>query len=402
VTPEAEAPRAGLVGKIIAGSAKNPLITILFIAGLGIWGYFSLRRAPLDAIPDLSDAQVIVYTEWMGRSPDLVENQITYPVSTALRAAPGVKYVRGLSMLGMSFVYVIFEDGTDIYWARSRVLEYLNQVQGQLPEGVSPRLGPDATGVGWVLEYALVDRTGQHDLSELRSIQDWNLKYALQSVEGVAEVAPIGGFRKEYQVTVDPTKRLAYGVTVQQVMEAIRRSNEDVGGSVIELAGHENVIRGRGYVTSKADLEKVPLKLGANGTPVLVRDIGEVVIGPDIRRGVADLNGEGQTVGGIVIMRYGQNALDVIDGVKARLDEVKRTLPPGVEIQVVYDRSELIRASIDTLRTTLIEEMVVVSLIIFLFLLHVRSALVPVLTLPLGVLLAFIPMSQQHLTANIM
>jgi copper/silver efflux system protein len=402
VTPETEVPKTGVVGKIIAGSAKNPLITILFILGLGVWGYFSLRRAPLDAIPDLSDAQVIVYTEWMGRSPDLVEDQITYPVSTALRGAPGVKYVRGLSMFGMSFIYVIFEDGTDIYWARSRVLEYLNQVQGTLPDGVSPRLGPDATGVGWVFQYALVDRTGQHDLADLRSIQDFNVKFALQSVPGVAEIASVGGFRKEYQVTVDPAKLLGYGITIQQVMEAVRRSNEDVGGSVVELAGHENIVRGRGYVRTKEDLEKVPLKVNEHGTPVLVRDVGEVVIGPDIRRGVAELNGEGEAVGGIVVMRYGQNALDVIDGVKARLEDVERTLPEGVEVEVVYDRSQLIRESIDTLRTTLIEEMVIVSLIIFLFLLHVRSALVPILTLPLGVLLAFIPMTQQHLTANIM
>ncbi|MCA9674148.1 MAG: efflux RND transporter permease subunit [Myxococcales bacterium] len=396
----AEAPKTGFIGRVISGSARNPLITILLIAGLGVWGWTSLRRAPLDAIPDLSDAQVIVFTEWMGRSPDLVEDQITYPISTALTAAPGVKYVRGQSMFGMSFVYVIFEDGTDIYWARSRVLEYLNQAQGQLPAGVSPRLGPDATGVGWVFEYALVDKTGKHDLQELRSIQDFNLKYALQSVDGVAEVATVGGFRKEYQVQVDPTKLLAYGVSIHDVMEAIQRSNQDVGGSVIELAGHEHVIRGRGYVQRKEDLEKVPLKINEHGTPVTIGDVGEVALGPDIRRGVAELDGEGETVGGVVIMRYGQNALDVIDGVKARLREVH--LPDGVEIKVTYDRSGLIRASIDTLRETLIEEMVVVSLIIFLFLLHVRSAIVPVLTLPLGVLLAFIPMAQQHLTANIM
>ncbi|HVV83378.1 MAG TPA: CusA/CzcA family heavy metal efflux RND transporter [Kofleriaceae bacterium] len=399
---EAEAPRTGVIGKIIAGSARNPLITILFIAGLGVWGWFSLKRAPLDAIPDLSDAQVIVFTEWMGRSPDLVENQITYPISTALTAAPGVKYVRGLSMFGMSFIYVIFEDGTDIYWARSRVLEYLNSAQGSLPEGVAPRLGPDATGVGWVFEYALVDRTGQHDLAALRSIQDFNLKYALQSVEGVAEVATVGGFRKEYQVTVDPAKLLAFGVSIQDVMMAIQRSNLDVGGSVIELAGHEHVIRGRGYVQKRADLEQTPLRVNEQGTPVLVRDVADVVLGPDIRRGVADVNGEGDTVGGVVIMRYGENALDVIDGVKRRLDEVKRSLPAGVELVVTYDRSPLIRESIATLKETLIEEMIVVSLVIFLFLLHVRSAAVPVLTLPLGVLLAFIPMGYQHLTANIM
>jgi Cu(I)/Ag(I) efflux system membrane protein CusA/SilA len=401
-TPAAAPPRPGPIGAIITASARNPLITILFIGGLAIWGWFSLRKAPLDAIPDLSDAQVIVFTEWMGRSPDLVEDQITYPISTALTAAPGVTAVRGLSMFGMSFVYVIFEDGTDLYWARTRVLEYLNQAQGQLPAGVSPRLGPDATGVGWVFQYALVDRTGKHDLAQLRSLQDFNLRYALQSVDGVAEVASVGGFRRQYQVTVEPAKLLGYGVTIQQVMDAIRRSNQDVGGSVMEIAGHEHVIRGRGYVQRKEDLEQVPLVVNGRGTPVLVKDVAHVALGPDIRRGIAELDGEGEVVGGIVIMRYGQNALDVIDGVKARLEQVKRSLPAGVEVVITYDRAPLIRASIATLRTTLIEEMIVVSVIIFLFLLHVRSAVVPVLTLPLGVLLAFIPMAHQGLTANIM
>ena len=402
MSPDGERPQASIIGRIIAGSARNPLITILLIAGLGVWGWFSLRRAPLDAIPDLSDAQVIVFTEWMGHSPDLIEDQITYPISTALTAAPSVKYVRGQSMFGMSFVYVIFDDGTDIYWARSRVLEYLNQAQAQLPAGVNPRLGPDATGVGWVFEYALVDRSGTHDLQELRSLQDWNLRLALQSVDGVAEVASVGGFVKEYQVTVDPAKLVAFGVSIKDVVTAVQRSNEDVGGSVIEIAGHEHVIRGRGYVRTKADLEHVPLKVNAQGTPVYVRDVGEVVVGPDIRRGVAELNGEGEVVGGVVIMRYGQNALTVIDAVKVRLQEIERTLPPGVEVVVTYDRSGLIRAAIETLRGTLIEEMVVVALIIFIFLLHVRSSLVPILTLPLGVLLAFIPMGSLHLTANIM
>ena len=391
-----------MIGRIIAASAKNPLIVILLVAGLGAWGYLSLRRAPLDAIPDLSDAQVIVFTPWMGRSPDLVENQVTYPISSALVSAPGVSYVRGQSMFGMSFVYVIFEDGTDIYWARSRVLEYLSQAQGKLPAGVVPTLGPDATGVGWVFEYALVDRSGKHDLQELRSIQDWNLRFALQSVKGVSEVASIGGFVKQYQVTVDPTKLLAFGVTVRDVGMAIQRSNLDVGGSVMEVAGHEQVIRGRGYITSTHDLESVPLKATARGTAVTVRDVADVQIGPAIRRGIAELDGQGEVAGGIVVMRYGQNALDVIDGVKARLAEIRSTLPDGVEVVPVYDRSQLIRAAIGTLRETLIEEMIVVSLIIFLFLLHVRSAIVPVLTLPLGVLLAFIPMAFQGLTANIM
>ena len=392
----------GVIGGIIAASARNPLITILLVAGLGVWGWLSLRRTPLDAIPDLSDAQVIIFTEWMGRSPDLVEDQITYPISSSLVAAPGVKYVRGQSMFGMSFVYVIFEDGTDIYWARSRVLEYLNQAQARLPAGVSPTLGPDATGVGWVFEYAIVDRSGKHDAQQLRSLQDWNLRYALSSVKGVAEVASVGGAVKQYQVSVDPEKLLALKVPLHDVMMAIQRSNADVGGSVMEIAGHEHIIRGRGYVHRKEDLEEVPLKLTDTGVPVRIKDIGQVDIGQDIRRGVAELDGEGEVPGGIVIMRYGENALDVIDAVKARLAEIQLTLPEGVTIQTTYDRSELIRASIDTLRHTLIEEMVVVAIIIFLFLLHVRSALVPILTLPLGVLLAFIPMGFQHLTANIM
>jgi Cu(I)/Ag(I) efflux system membrane protein CusA/SilA len=391
-----------VIARIIAASAKNPLIVILLILGIGTWGYLSLGRAPLDAIPDLSDKQVIVFTPWMGRSPDLVENQVTYPISSALVSAPGVAYVRGQSMFGMSFVYVIFDDDTDIYWARSRVLEYLSQAQGKLPAGVVPTLGPDATGVGWVFEYALVDRTGKHDLQQLRSLQDWNLRFALQSVKGVAEVASIGGFVKQYQVTVDPTKLQSFGVTVRDVATAIQRSNLDVGGSVMEVAGHEQVIRGRGYITSTDDLERVPLEASAKGVPVTIRDVGNVQLGPEIRRGLAELNGQGEVAGGIVVMRYGQNALDVIDAVKARLAEIRPTLPAGVEVVPVYDRSTLIRSAIGTLRETLLEEMLVVSAIIFLFLLHVRSAIVPVLTLPLGVLLAFIPMAFQGLTANIM
>ena len=394
--------RSGPVGKLIAASARNPFITILFVAALAVWGWFSLRRAPLDAIPDLSDAQVIIFTEWMGRSPDLVEDQITYPISTSLVAAPGVKFVRGQSMFGMSFVYVIFEDGTDIYWARSRVLEYLNEAQARLPDDVTPTLGPDATGVGWVFQYALVDRSGQHDLAKLRSLQDWNVRYALEGVPGVAEVASVGGMVKQYQVNIDPNKLLGYGVSIGEVIQAVRQSNEDVGGRVLEVAGHEYVVRGRGYVEAKEDLETIPLKVGQGGVPVLVRDVAEVSLGPDIRRGLAELNGEGEVAGGIVVMRYGENALNVIDAVKARLAEVEKTLPDGVEVVITYDRSGLIRESIETLRHTLIEEMVVVSLIIFLFLLHVRSALIPVLTLPLGILLAFIPMYYQGLTANIM
>ncbi|HYU14418.1 MAG TPA: CusA/CzcA family heavy metal efflux RND transporter [Candidatus Acidoferrum sp.] len=400
--PDTSPERSGLVGRVIAGSARNPILAVLLVGGLAVWGWLSLRRAPLDAIPDLSDAQVIIFTEWMGRSPDLVEDQITYPISTALVAAPGVKFVRGQSMFGMSFVYVIFEDGTDIYWARSRVLEYLNQAQGRLPEGVTPTLGPDATGVGWVFEYALVDKSGKHDLQELRSIQDWNLRYAIESVPGVAEVGSIGGYVKQYQVNLDPNKLLAYGIASSDVMMAVRRSNQDVGGRVIEISGHEHVIRGRGYVKKVEDLELIPLKVGPGGVPIYVRDVGEVAIGPDIRRGLAELDGKGEVAGGIVIMRYGENALDVIDAVKARLGEVKKSLPEGVDLVITYDRSGLIRDSIATLRHTLIEEMIVVAVVIFVFLLHVRSALVPILTLPIGVLLAFIPMYYQHLTANIM
>ncbi|MBA2541327.1 MAG: efflux RND transporter permease subunit [Deltaproteobacteria bacterium] len=392
--------KPGVVGHVIAASARNPLLVLLVVAGLAAWGWLSLRRAPLDAIPDLSDAQVIIFTEWMGRSPDLVEDQITYPISTSLLAAPGVQYVRGQSMFGMSFVYVIFEDGTDLYWARSRVLEYLNEAQARLPEGVTPTLGPDATGVGWVFEYALVDDTGKRGLHELRSLQDWTIRYALESVKGVAEVATIGGHVKQYQVQLDPTKLVAFGVTTMDLMTAIRRSNEDVGGQVLEIAGHEHVVRGRGYVRRVSDLESIPIKVTPGGVPVRVRDVAQVSLGAEIRRGVAELDGRGEVVGGVVIMRYGGNALDVIERVKQRITEIK--FPPGVRLVITYDRSHLIEESIDTLTWTLIEEMIVVAIIIFVFLLHVRSALIPILTLPLGVLLAFIPMAQQDLTANIM
>src|SRR5882724_196262 len=396
-----EPKKHGLIARLIAASAASPFFTILFVAALGVWGWVSLQHTPLDAIPDLSDVQVIVFTEWMGQSPDLVEDQITYPITAALIAAPKVQAVRGQSMFGMSFVNVIFEDGTDIYWARSRVLEYMSSVRAKLPGNVNPTLGPDATGVGWVFEYALVDKTGKHDLQQLRSIQDWNVRYALESVPGVAEVASVGGFIKQYQVNVDPNKLLGFGITTDDVVKAVRASNEEVGGRVIEIAGHEQVIRGRGYVKTPDDIGRAPIKV-INGTPVRVRDDAVVSIGPDIRRGVTELNGEGEAPGGVVIMRYGENALTVIDGVKDRLQEIKRGLPEGVQVVTTYDRSELIQESVATLRHTLIEEMLVVSAVIFIFLLHVRSALIPILTLPLGVLLAFIPMSEQHLTANIM
>jgi copper/silver efflux system protein len=390
-----------LLERIIEASARNAFLVIiltLFGVAAGIW---ALTRTPLDAIPDLSDVQVIVYTDWEGRSPDLVEDQITYPITTKFIAAPKVKFVRGESMFGKSFVYIIFEDGTDIYWARSRVIEYLNSVRGTLPEGVNPVIGPDATGVGWVFEYALVDKSGKHNLAELRSLQDWHLRYALESVKGVAEVAPVGGFVKEYQVDLDPDKLLAYGIPIGDVVNNIRRSNGDTGGKIFEAGSTEYYVRGRGYIKKVGDIENIPLKT-ANGTPVYVKNVGTVHLGPDLRRGVAELNGEGEVVGGIVVMRYGENALRVIDGIKKKLEEIKPSLPAGVEIVTTYDRSQLIKRSIATLREKLIEECIVVALVCLVFLWHIRSALVAIITLPIAILLSFLPMAQLHLTSNIM
>jgi Cu(I)/Ag(I) efflux system membrane protein CusA/SilA len=392
----------GLIGRVIAGSARNKVLTLLLAGALAAWGWYSMTHGPLDAIPDLSDVQVIILTEWPGQSPDIVEDQVTYPISTSLLAAPRVRFVRGQSFLGLSFVYVIFDDGTDMYWARSRVLEYLNEVQGSLPEGIAPTLGPDATGVGWVFEYALVDETGNLDLQQLRSLQDWNVRYALESVPGVAEVASVGGFVKQYQVTVDPNKLLAYDIPLREVIQAVRDANHETGGRILEISGHEQMVRGRGYVKSIEDLESTPLRVSDAGAPVYLEDVAEVALGPEMRRGLAELDGKGEVVGGIVVMRYGENALRVIEAVKDRLREVERSLPEGVEIVVTYDRSELIEASIGTLKRTLVEEMIVVSVVIFLFLLHARSALVLIVTLPLAVLLSFIPMLYQGLTVNIM
>jgi len=391
-----------MIERIIEYCAKNRFIVFSVLAFVIAWGVWSLHKTPLDAIPDLSDVQVIVWTEWMGRSPDLVEDQVTYPIITRLVAAPHVRAVRGISMFGMSFVYVIFEDGTDIYWARSRVLEYMNTVRGKLPEGVNPVIGPDATGVGWVFEYALVDTTGRHTLAELRSFQDWTLKYYLESVPGVAEVASVGGFVKQYQINVDPQAMLAYHVPLMDIVGAVRKSNADVGGRVIEFSSTEYFVRGRGYIHSIADIENIPVGMGEDGTPVLVKNIATVEIGPDIRRGVAELDGKGEVVGGVVVMRYGENALEVIDRVKQRLEEIKPSLPEGVQIVVGYDRSDLIHRAIDVLREKLFEEMLVVSLIILGFLLHFRSALVPILTIPLAVLFSFIPMYYLGITSNIM
>ncbi len=391
-----------MIARVIEACARNRLLTILLSIGLGVWGWFAMIGAPLDAIPDLSDTQVIIFTEWDGQSPDIIEDQVTYPISSTLLSAPQVKYVRGQSMFGMSFVYVVFEDGTDIYWARSRVLEYLNEVQGSLPDGVTPTLGPDATGVGWVFQYALVDETGQTDLQELRTLQDWIIRYALESVPGVAEVASVGGFVKEYQILLDPVALRAYDVRLRDIVQAVRESNEDAGGQVLDLAEHEYMVRGRGYLRSIADLESIPLRVGSGGTPIRLRDVAVVQVGPASRRGFAELNGRGEAVGGIVIMRHGENALNVIDAVKERLAQIQGSLPDGVEVVITYDRSSLIEESVATLRDALLEEMLIVGAIIFLFLLHVRSALVPILTLPLAVLLAFIPMSIQGLTVNIL
>ncbi|MFC6633086.1 efflux RND transporter permease subunit [Microbulbifer taiwanensis] len=391
-----------MVRKLIALCAGNPAITLLLTALLALAGYRSLLQTPLDAIPDLSDAQVIVFTEWPGHSPDLVEDQITYPLTSSLLGVPGVKFVRGQSFMGLSFVYAIFADGTDIYWARSRVLEYLNTVQGQLPNGVQPTLGPDASGVGWVFQYALVDRSGQHDLAELRALQDFKLRYWLTAVDGVAEVASVGGFVREYQVQIDPHRLADFNIPLHRVIEAIRRSNSDAGGRVLEIAGHEHFVRGRGYLSSREDLRQVVIGTDENHIPVLLEQVADISFGPAIQRGLAELDGEGQTVGGIVVMRYGENALTVIERVKQRLRDAQAGLPDGVELVITYDRSELILSAIDNLKRTLLVEMLVVALVIAAFLLHARSALVAVVTLPVAILLAFIPMYFQGLSANIM
>ncbi|HME87907.1 MAG TPA: CusA/CzcA family heavy metal efflux RND transporter [Chthoniobacterales bacterium] len=398
---DSSAPPSSFIERLIERSARNKFLVFVFTIFAVAAGLYGLTHTPLDAIPDLSDVQVIVYTEWEGRSPDLVEDQITYPISSKFIAAPKVKFVRGESMFGKSFIYVIFEDGTDIYWARSRVIEYLNSVRGSLPEDVNPVIGPDATGVGWVYEYALVDDTGKHDLAELRSIQDWNLRYALESVKGVAEVAPVGGFVKQYQVDLDPNALVAYNIPLSDVVRAIKTSNADVGGKISEIAATEHYVRGRGYIKKIEDIENIVLRV-QNGTPIYVKNVATVHLGGDIRRGVAELDGRGEVVGGIVVMRYGENALNVIDGVKSKLEEIKSSLPQGVRVVTTYDRSDLIRRAIATLREKLIEESIVVALVCFVFLWHVRSALVAIITLPIAIILSFVPMWWMHVTSNIM
>ncbi|MBI2925150.1 MAG: efflux RND transporter permease subunit, partial [Verrucomicrobia bacterium] len=392
-----------LIERIMEWSARNKFMVFLLVGALVLGGVYTMRNTPLDAIPDLSDVQVIVFTQWEGRSPNLVEDQITYPIVTKLISAPKVKVVRGYSFFGYSFVYAIFEDGTDIYWARSRVLEYMQGLTGNLPPGVTPVLGPDATGVGWGFQYALVDKSGKHDLADLRSFQDWHLRYWIQSVDGVAEVATFGGFQKQYQVEIDPNKLLAYNVPITKVVSAIRSANNDVGGRELDRYGTTYLVRGKGYIKSLEELRLVVVGADAKGTPILLRDVARnIALGPEMRRGAGELNGEGETVGGIVVVRFGQNVLQVIDRIKTKLAEVKPSLPEGVEIVTTYDRSDLIKRSIKTLTRTIIEESIIVSIIVIVFLLDFGGALRAIITLPIAVALAFIPMYYMGLTANIM
>jgi copper/silver efflux system protein len=391
-----------MIEKTIEFCVHKKFLVLMFILIVSAWGYRCLQQTPLEAIPNLSDVQVIIFTEWAGKSPDIIEDQITYPIVSSMVAAPKVKFVRGVSQLGVSYVYIVFKDNTDMYWARSRVVEYMGKITGRLPAGVTPTLGPDATGTGWVFQYALVDETGQHDLADLRSLQDWTLKYWLESVEGVAEVASLGGFVKQYQITVNPETLLAYGLPLKTIMEAVKKSNNDVGARVLELSGSEYMVRGRGYIESLEDIRDIPVGTDKNGTPVFIRDVGNVSLGPEMRRGLAELDGKGETVGGIVVMRYGENELQVINRVKEKITEIQKSLPPGVEIVVTYDRSDLIQQAIQTLKRTLIEEGIIVSLVCFIFLWHIRSALVAILILPVAILLAFIPMLFLNIPANIM
>jgi Cu(I)/Ag(I) efflux system membrane protein CusA/SilA len=391
-----------MIARLIRASIENRFLVLLVTAFLVAWGIYSVRQTPVDALPDLSDVQVIIKTPFPGQAPQVVEDQVTYPLTTAMLSVPGAVTVRGYSFFGDSFVYVIFEDGTDLYWARSRVLEYLSQVTGQLPDTAKPALGPDATGVGWIYEYALVDRTGSNDLAQLRSIQDWFLKYELQTVPGVAEVATVGGMVRQYQVVVDPDKLRAFGITLSRVRAAIQSGNQEAGGSVIEMGEAEYMIRATGYLEGLADLEAIPLGVDDNGTPILLSDVAEIRLGPQMRRGIADLDGEGEVVGGVIVMRWGENASRTIGAVKARLEELETSLPEGVEIVTTYDRSDLIERAVDTLEGKLIEEFLLVALVCAVFLFHLRSSVVVILSLPIGILVAFIVMQLQGINANIM
>ncbi len=390
-----------MINRIIEFAGHNKFLVFILVGFAVVAGIWSMLNVPLDAIPDLSDTQVIVYSRW-DRSPDIMEDQVTYPIVSAMLGAPKVKDIRGFSDFGYSFVYIIFEEGTDIYWARSRTLEYLSSVLPRLPQGVTTELGPDATGVGWVFQYALVDKTGKRSLAELRSVQDWFLRYQLRSVPGVAEVAPLGGFVRQYQVNVDPNRLQTYNIPIAKVVEAVRNGNSDVGGRLVEFSGAEYMVRGRGYAKSVDDIGNIVLASSPSGVPIRIWDVGDVVLGPDIRRGIADLNGEGDVVAGIVVMRQGQNALDVIERVKAKLKEIEPGLPPGVKIVSTYDRSDLILRSIENLKGTLIEEITIVSIIILIFLWHIPSAIIPVITIPVAIIIAFIPMKAMGLTSNIM
>ncbi len=391
-----------MIAGLIRWSIRNRFLVLLLTTLVTAWGIYSLRQTPVDALPDLSDVQVIIKTSFPGQAPQVVEDQVTYPLTTAMLSVPKAVTVRGYSFFGDSYVYVIFEDGTDLYWARSRVLEYLSQATGKLPDNARPALGPDATGVGWVFEYALVDRTGQHDLAQLRSLQDWFLKYELQTVPGVAEVATIGGMVRQYQVVVDPDKLRAFGIPLARIKSAIRSGNQETGGSVIEMGEAEYMVRATGYIQGIEDLANIPLGMNAQGTPLLLSNVAEIRIGPQMRRGIADLDGEGEVVGGVVIMRWGENALATIDGVKQRLAELASGLPDGVEVVPTYDRSDLIHRAVDTLQRKLIEEFLVVALVCAVFLFHLRSSMVVILSLPVGILAAFIVMKMQGINANIM
>jgi len=390
-----------MIGKIIEFSAKNRFIVFLLVGMATLAGFYSMKQIPLDAIPDLSDTQVIVYSRW-DRSPDIIEDQVTYPIITALLGAPKVKAIRGFSDFGFSYVYIIFEEGTDIYWARSRTIEYLSKILPRLPEGVETEIGPDATGVGWVFQYALLDETGKRNLQELRSFQDWFLRYQLQSVPGVAEVASIGGYGKQYQVTIDPNKLLAYNMPISKIINAIRDGNVEVGGKLLEFSGAEYMVRGRGYVKSVEDIEDISLGSDAKGIPITIKNVATVQLGPDIRRGVADLDGRGDVVGGIVVMRYKENALNVITRVKEKLKEIEPSLPEGLKIEITYDRSQLIKESIGTVKETLIEELIIIFVMIGFFLLHFPSTMIPIIVIPIAILIAFIPLLGMKLTSNIM
>jgi Cu(I)/Ag(I) efflux system membrane protein CusA/SilA len=390
-----------MIARIIDLSARHRVAVVLMSLAGAFAGWSSLARAPLDALPDLSDTQVIVYSQW-DRSPDIIEDQVTYPIVAALIGAPKVKAVRGFSDFGASYVYVVFDDGTDIYWARSRTMEYLSAARSRLPQGVSMELGPDANGLGWVFQYVLVDESGTHTLADMRSYQDWYLRSHLKSVRGVADVASVGGYVRQYQVNIDPNRLRAHGLPIARVVEAVHGGNSDVGGRVLEVSGTEYMVRGRGYAQSVQDFENIVLSAGSTGAPVRIKDIGHVGLGPDIRRGTADFDGRGEAVSGIVVMRHGENALAVIERVRAKLREIEGGLPAGVKVVAIYDRSELIRRSIDNLKWTLIEIMITVGAVIMLFLWHVPSALIPIVTIPIAVLIAFIPFRLMGFSANIM